>query len=128
MRVIRNIFFLTAIVILTAFSVYSLEGLERHDNSVFDAPQRPAAIFDHDDHNEKAGLEDDCSVCHHVYEGKKIIENESSEDSLCSDCHSVKASAENSIPLRMAFHKQCRTCHFNTKNGPVFCGECHKRK
>jgi hypothetical protein len=98
------------------------------DNAVFDRPQRPAAVFDHDEHNEKAQLEDDCSICHHVYENKVKIEDESSEDSLCSECHFLTSTEENTIPLRMAFHNHCKSCHFKLEKGPVLCGECHIRK
>lgn len=98
------------------------------DNSTFEHPSRPAARFDHDLHNEQADLEDDCALCHHVYEDGKLIEDESSEDSLCSDCHGLKKSRENAVPLRTAFHKRCKSCHFTEKKGPVLCGECHINK
>ena len=98
---------------------------ETIDNTVFKNPSRPAAIFNHDEHNELAELEDDCSVCHHVYEGKTKIEDESSEDSYCSECHQLKPNQKNSVSLRKAFHEQCRSCHFQRKKGPVLCGECH---
>ena len=97
---------------------------ERLDNSSFETPHRPGAVFMHDEHNEKAEI-DDCAVCHHVYEGKKRLEDESSEDSPCSECHSQKATQENSIPLSVAYHKRCKSCHFETNKGPVLCGECH---
>jgi hypothetical protein len=98
------------------------------ENMAFDRPQRPAAIFEHDEHNETAELEDDCSICHHSYEGKKLIEDESSEDSACADCHNLKPTVQNAVPLRMAFHNRCKTCHFESAKGPVLCGECHIRK
>ena len=110
---------------ITAFYSYSQEEFPMVDNLIFDHPQRPAAVFDHDDHNEKAGVEEDCSICHHVYEGKELIKDESSEDSLCSECHSLKTTPENGISLRMAFHNRCKSCHFKSNNGPVLCGECH---
>ncbi|MBU8849222.1 MAG: cytochrome c family protein [Desulfobacterales bacterium] len=100
------------------------EGIERLDNSVFENPHRPGAVFAHDDHNEIAQIED-CAVCHHVYEDKKLVEDESSEDSPCSECHSLKPTEENSISLSVAYHKQCKDCHFEENKGPVLCGECH---
>lgn len=120
-----TLFLVLTFMAVTISSASDLYETERLDNTVFVTPQRIAAVFDHDDHNEKASLEDDCSVCHHVYEGKKLIPDESSEDSLCSECHGIKANPENTIPLRMAFHKRCKTCHFVSKKGPVLCGECH---
>ncbi|SDU16072.1 acidic tetraheme cytochrome c3 TmcA [Desulfobacula phenolica] len=98
--------------------------LERLDNSVFKNPHRPGALFEHDDHNDMAQI-DDCAVCHHVYDGKKLLEDESSEDSQCSECHSLKSDDENSVPLLRAYHKRCKDCHFEVNKGPVLCGECH---
>lgn len=102
--------------------------LERIQVDAFSDLVRPAAVFSHDDHNEAAELEEDCSVCHHVYEGKQRLEGESSEDSPCADCHTLKTSDENSISLRVAFHTRCKSCHFDSDKGPVLCGECHIRK
>ena len=115
------LFLFTAVV---AFSNTELEGPTRLDNSVFEKPHRPGAVFEHDDHNEMAEI-DDCAVCHHVYEGKELIEDESSEDSLCSECHSLKGTRENCVSLEVAYHKRCQSCHFEVNKGPVLCGECH---
>lgn len=129
MKLKKCIFIVVVILFVTAFFTYSQEDdYPTIDNTVFDNPQRPAAIFDHDDHNEKAELEDNCAICHHVYEENKLVEDESSEDSPCSECHSLKESKDNSIPLRMAFHKRCKDCHFDSSKGPVLCGECHIKK
>lgn len=98
------------------------------DNGFFNAPRRPAAVFDHDMHNETAMLEEDCGICHHVYEDGKKVEDASSEDSYCSDCHSLKKTADNPVPLKIAFHKRCKSCHFEVNKGPVLCGECHKKR
>ncbi len=126
MKLKKCIILIIIILFTTAFFTFSGEDdLLTMDNSAFDNPQRQAVIFDHDLHNEKAELEDDCSICHHVYEDNKIVEDESSEDSLCFDCHGLKSSIDNKIPLRMAYHKRCRDCHFDSKKGPVLCGECH---
>ena len=129
MKLKKLILIVITILAITAF--YSFSQEDNHptiDNTVFKNPQRTQALFDHDLHNEKAELEDDCSICHHVYEGGKLVSDESSEDSMCSECHSLKATPENSTPLRMAFHKKCKDCHFESNKGPVLCGECHIRK
>lgn len=102
--------------------------LERMSTDSFSHIQRPASVFSHDDHNAEAELEEDCSICHHVYEGKELLEEESSEDTPCSDCHSLKPTPENSIALRTAFHTRCKSCHFEQAKGPVLCGECHIRR
>ena len=98
----------------------------RMDTSAFDKVRRPAALFDHDDHNEKAGL-DDCAVCHHVWENGALLADESSEDSPCSECHGLAPGPENSMALANAFHTQCRTCHIDAGKGPLLCGQCHRK-
>jgi len=94
--------------------------------------QRPAAVFAHDEHNEKAELEE-CNVCHHMHKDGKKIADESSEGQECSECHALKAKEDNPIPLMKAYHDMCRGCHQKRraegkKRGPVTCGECHPRK
>jgi len=124
----------TMILILSAIlvsmfihvSAYSQEDMVEIDNSVFDNPQRTPALFKHDEHNENAGIEE-CNGCHHVHEKGKKVEDESSEDQRCSDCHAVKASRDNPLPLMRAFHTNCKSCHMEKKKGPVMCGECHKK-
>ena len=99
----------------------------RMDTSAFETLRRPPALFDHDDHNEKAGLEYDCGVCHHVWENGQLVEDETSEDSPCSECHGLTPGPENSMSLANAFHTQCRSCHIDTGKGPLLCGQCHKK-
>jgi hypothetical protein len=103
-----------------------LDDTVRMDTSAFERPRRPAAVFDHDAHNDAAQI-DDCAVCHHVYEDGKLVPDESSEDMPCSDCHGLVAGPDNPMPLVNAFHVQCRSCHVKTGKGPLLCGECHKK-
>jgi glycyl-tRNA synthetase (class II) len=120
--------FLFAIVVASAFlfvSAYSQEEMAFVDNSVFKNPQRTSSVFRHDEHNEKAGIEE-CNECHHVYENEKLVEDESSEDQRCSDCHEVKASGSKPA-LMKAYHTNCKECHLKQKKGPVMCGECHQK-
>lgn len=98
----------------------------RMDTSAFETTRRPAAVFDHDEHNEKAELED-CGICHHVWEEGKVVEGDSSEDSPCSECHGLTPGPENSMALANAYHTQCRTCHIDAGKGPLLCGQCHKK-
>ena len=104
-------------------AVYSQEDMRFVDNGVFPNPQREPAVFNHEDHNETAGIED-CSECHHVYEDGVLLEYESSEDQMCSECHELNASG-NTPGLMKAFHMNCKGCHLSQKKGPVMCGECH---
>ncbi len=115
---------ITGLVIVSSLCALSGNEIVRLDPSAFENPRRPGAAFDHDDHNETAGI-DTCSQCHHIYEDGLKIEDESSEDASCSDCHLLIPDSENTVSLQVAFHKQCKGCHFEVKKGPVLCGECH---
>ena len=117
---------------LTFVPTYSQEDIATLEDSGFIDRQRPAAIFAHDEHSEKAEI-DECSVCHHVYESGKKVADESSEGQECSECHRLKANEDNPIPLMKAYHDMCKRCHQKTraegkKRGPVTCGECHPRR
>jgi hypothetical protein len=106
-------------------SANSQEDMEVVDNSAFEDPQRVSSIFEHDSHNEKAGIEE-CNECHHVYEDGQKLADESSEGQACGECHGPRA--EDGMPgLRKAFHLNCRGCHLEKEKGPIMCGECHKR-
>ncbi len=99
------------------------ENMTAVDNSVFGKPERTQAIFRHDSHNETAKI-DACNECHHEYQDGKRLEDASSEDKRCSDCHGLADSGR--MPsLRKAFHLNCRGCHEKSGQGPVMCGECH---
>jgi hypothetical protein len=113
-----------ALVIATA---YSQEDMQFVDNSEFDNPQRPPAVFDHDTHNENAGI-DDCSQCHHLFdENGQKLEGESSEDQMCSDCHGP--TDEGRKPgLMKAYHLNCKGCHQKNQKGPILCAQCHVRE
>ena len=117
---------ISLVIALAIVTAYAQEDMEFVDNAVFDNPQRPSAIFNHDTHNEGAGL-DDCSQCHHLYdEAGKKREGESSEDQMCSDCHGQKD--EGSKPnLMKAYHLRCKSCHLEKQSGPILCAQCHVR-
>lgn len=119
----------TGIIIAMLLALGAVFGIyaERIEPMGFETLRRPASLFDHDEHNDAAGI-DDCAVCHHLYEDGMLVEDESSEDSYCSDCHEVKASDQNSVSLTAAFHTRCKSCHFEENKGPVLCGECHQKE
>jgi len=106
-------------------SIHAQDEMLVVDNTVFEDPQSPPALFQHDEHNEKAGI-DECNECHHVYEDGELQEYDSSEDQLCSECHTFEAS-DNRLPLMKAFHQNCKGCHKEQKSGPIMCGECHRK-
>ncbi|MBF0201474.1 MAG: cytochrome c3 family protein [Desulfamplus sp.] len=116
-----GIMLLVSLFIITAGIVqgndcYPINGetIEQNTNS------RPFVCFDHDRHNEKAGL-DECSLCHHVYEGGRLVPHASSDDTSCSECHATS----NELDLAVKYHKLCRDCHLGEKKGPVVCAQCH---
>ncbi len=106
-------------------SVYAQEDMILIDNTVFQKSVRPQVEFPHDTHNDKAEIED-CNTCHHVYVQNVLVENESSEDQRCSECHLSEKNG-NAPVLMKAFHMNCKKCHLARKAGPIMCGECHKR-
>jgi len=92
----------------------------------FKTRERPPVPFPHLRHIE-AGLS--CNECHHRYEkGKNVIDEgelEAGKPGIrCHECHSSKSSPQ----VRDAFHRQCIDCHKKSKKGPLFCGECHKKR
>jgi hypothetical protein len=111
--------------ILLIASGHSQEDMVVINDDVFDSPQRPPAVFKHDEHNETAGIEE-CNQCHHLYEDGELVEDESSEDQSCSDCHAENDSGE-APGLTKAFHRNCKGCHLENKKGPIMCGQCHVR-
>jgi len=84
---------------------------------------RPAAVFKHDEHNEKAELQD-CNICHHVYKDGKLMADEDSVGTPCADCHGLKANGRQP-GLMAAYHKMCKGCHEAKGKGPLACGQCH---
>lgn len=113
------------VFLLTLVMAYSQEDMTHVGNSMYDNPQRTPALFNHEAHNEAAGIED-CNECHHVYEEGKKLEDESSEDRMCSECHDFKADGR-TLSLTNAFHTNCKGCHLQQNKGPIMCGECHVR-
>lgn len=116
---------IAACVFLYMIPAFCQEDITSLLDPAFKHPERPAAVFAHDEHNEKAGIED-CATCHHVWEDGKIVEDESSEDQKCSDCHKVKPET-GKTGLRNAYHKLCSNCHVKEDKGPVTCAGCHPK-
>ncbi|MBU1171171.1 MAG: cytochrome c family protein [Proteobacteria bacterium] len=109
--------------ILTYLNPLGAETLTVLSNQAFTDPKQPQVIFYHDEHNEKAGI-DNCEACHHVYDDMGPVDGETSEGSPCSDCHEAVHFGDG-ITLATAFHKRCKGCHLEVKQGPVMCGQCH---
>jgi hypothetical protein len=125
MRQLNLILMIPALVGILLIPAFSQEDMVVVDTEGFSKKQRPPAVFRHDEHNEKAAIED-CSECHHIYENGQKLEDESSEDQRCSECHDIVGEG-NKPGLRKAFHVNCKGCHRAKKMGPVMCGSCHVR-
>ena len=125
MKQLKLILMTLALFGILLIPAFSQEDMEVVDNEGFTKKQRPPAVFQHDEHNEKAEI-DDCSECHHIYEDGKKVEDESSEDQSCADCHHEQSDGKKP-GLRKAFHTNCKGCHLERKQGPVMCGQCHVR-
>jgi len=126
---LKKIVLISSLVfVLVITYAYSQEDMKFVSNNAFEKPQRPSSVFVHDTHNEMAELEDNCAICHHVYDDNgKQAEGESSEDSPCAECHGLKK--EGNVPSLMnAYHKNCISCHKKEKKGPLACGECHVKQ
>lgn len=127
----KGIFIILTIAVFSWAWVVSYSDLDdektRIDNEDFENPKRIACIYDHDEHLEASELDEECNLCHHLFDedGKKV-EDETSEDQRCVECHEEKSSGE-LLHLRKAYHTRCKGCHMEKKLGPVLCGECHQR-
>jgi hypothetical protein len=114
---------LLAMVLVGVFMLpaFGQEDIVSIKDPAFTDAKRPAAVFHHDAHNEKAGIFD-CTPCHHegIEDGQFI---EGDPENKCSDCHSVEKG--DGTPLKLAYHKMCIECHKEKKAGPVACGQCH---
>ena len=115
------VFFITVVIL----SGYTQEDIEAVKDTAFEKRLRPPVSFLHDDHNEKAAIEE-CDACHHVFEKGKKVEGESSEGISCSECHTPEK-AETPLSLVKIYHARCKGCHLEKKAGPIQCGECHRR-
>ena len=116
-----------ALLAVTAMAgtLYSQDDIKQLADPAFAKPTRSAVPFMHDEHNQKAKI-DDCKACHHAAKDGKIDPKGDSAGTKCSECHSVKGSAKG-MPLMRAYHRQCGQCHEARGAGPVACGECHAK-
>ena len=112
------------VCIFAVMSGYSQEDVTTVEDSAFEEKMRPTVQFLHDEHNEVAEIEEECNVCHHVYEDGEKIEDESSEETECSECHTLNK-GDNPLSLVKVYHLQCKGCHQEKKAGPIMCSECH---
>ena len=119
---------LIGVLALCISAAVATDDMKVIKSEAFKTHTRPAAVFVHDAHNNKAkiGEVEHCGMCHHgVDKNGKLDKKVSSEGTPCADCHAVNA--KKGTPLMRAYHQQCITCHVEKKLGPTYCGGCHKR-
>jgi len=123
----RTLTMLLAAALILAFAqgALSQQDMKVLAPAAYEKLTRPAAQFNHDEHNTKAQLED-CVICHHSGADGKQDKTASSEGTPCADCHKLKAEGKGTA-LTSAYHKQCISCHKEKGKGPIACGQCHKR-
>ena len=111
------------VCIFAVMSGYSQEDVTTVEDSAFKEKMRPTVPFLHEEHNEKAEIEE-CNVCHHLYEEGEKVEDDFSEGMECSECHTLNK-GDNPLSLVKVYHLQCKGCHQQSKAGPIMCSECH---
>lgn len=117
----------TLVVLMCIQGADAQDDMTRVHDTAFENHRRPSVAFEHDTHNETAGI-GECGACHHVYsddDKPQLVEDESSEEQECSVCHLI----ENQRPplnLMRAFHLRCKGCHQEQGQGPVICNDCHR--
>ena len=114
------------LLLLAVAAAYAQTGIFFVKDSAFDKHRRPPVPFNHDAHNETAGIME-CNICHHMYEDGEKLEFEASIGMECSQCH-LKGEKASRMDLIRAYHLQCRGCHLEAGAGPITCSQCHRRK
>lgn len=114
-----------AVILAFAQLASSQEDMTVIASDAFEKLTRPAATFVHDQHNEKAGVED-CVICHHGGSDGVQDTSSSTEGTPCADCHAVLP-GKDATGLTKAYHQQCIRCHEQSGKGPLACGQCHVR-
>ncbi|MDM8543800.1 cytochrome c3 family protein [Desulfococcaceae bacterium HSG9] len=112
-------------MLMAAYSAHSQEeDVKTVEDDAFTEQMRPIVPFLHDEHNEIAEIAE-CGVCHHVYDDNGLLsEDETSEESQCSECH-LPAKSKDKTELIKYYHNQCKNCHLQRNAGPIMCAECH---
>lgn len=114
-----------AVILAFAQLASSQEDMTVIASDAFEKLTRPPAAFVHDQHNEKAGVED-CVICHHGGSDGVQDTSSSTEGTACADCHAVQPE-KGATGLTKAYHQQCIRCHEQSGKGPLACGQCHVR-
>ncbi|MFH1138814.1 MAG: cytochrome c3 family protein [Pseudomonadota bacterium] len=127
----RTIIIWAAVIALVVLGpprlIFSEDGSVVFNLEAFPRQERPTAAFDHDAHMDYPKIDQNCYICHHLYEDGKLVEGKSSDDRSCVECHDPEAARDGAPRLLMAYHHACQGCHEKERQGPLACGECHKK-
>lgn len=117
---------LGVICLMAALSGQAQEDVQYVADTGFYEKLRPPVYFPHEEHNERAEIYD-CALCHHYYDENGVkVEDWTTEDMECSECHLPKDG--DSMKLATQYHLRCKGCHVQAKAGPVQCSECHRKR
>ena len=109
-------------------------------SSLFKTHTKGEVRFTHERHAKDYNIA--CDECHHVYKDGKNVWQQGMPVEKCQDCHDeATVKGEKKLApdvqkrnLKLAFHKNCVTCHRNVKKenpettAPTTCTTCHKRQ
>lgn len=117
---------MSVMALLAAGAAWSQDEVMTLDTKDLGPHQRPLVVFNHEAHSQNI----ECQTCHHDYD--EYLNNNFEDGAPCAKCHRPRATAQNRVPLRLAFHRECKGCHSalmerGTPAGPVMCGQCHLR-
>lgn len=120
---------LLALVLLAMFAAaplaWSQDAIMMINNESLGKHERPLVRFTHENHSEVI----QCVTCHHDFD--EYFNNTGPQEVKCSECHMADPkSGDNPVPLRLAMHTKCKSCHQGMmaggkKTGPITCGKCH---
>lgn len=120
-----------ALILLAVFAAvplaWSQDAIMMLNSEALGKHERPIVRFTHEKHEQVV----ECITCHHDFD--EYYNNTGPQEVKCSECHMAEPGPDdNPIPLRLAMHTNCKSCHQGmmdrgNKSGPVTCGACHVR-
>jgi Pyruvate/2-oxoacid:ferredoxin oxidoreductase delta subunit len=102
------------------------------NNDGYGHNRKGAVYFPHLDHAD--GYDISCDSCHHDYVDGENVWKSDDPVAPCASCHDHSESDGSLVKLRLAFHKNCKTCHqeldreVGTDAPYKTCLSCHEKK
>jgi hypothetical protein len=101
-------------------------------NEGYKSDKKSPVTLSHQDHIDN--YEVACTECHHDYQDGKNVWKEGDPVMKCVECHSPLKSEDKAKKLKLAFHKNCKSCHKKlskdgiAKEAPYKkCNDCHQK-